>query len=303
MRLCPLNRLECPSRISSRVALLSSLVNQYSVECSDAVRISINLAILYPRSIFLFVSSLSMMRLENSIFAALIFTRLYVQWWRTMSKPCTYLENILWNSAKDKYWIMLESWATGEWSLSGPTTKKLPRQVGKNAVSEQHQLDSSSKRAAPPISPQPGSQHPDSWLAWPSPFSNKTRLLPSQIPRKSYILVIHGGAGTMSKAGSTKEQQMLYKASLAKALHAVSVLCILFIRSTTYFFYITLKGYDVLSQGGEAMDAVVAAVMVLEGPPASWNGFNFFPSTSRSQWKTIHYSMLVKVPFLTLPER
>jgi len=73
----------------------------------------------------------------------------------------------------------------------------------------------------------------------------------------------------MSKAGSTKEQQMLYKASLVKALHAVSVLCILFIRSTTCFCYITLKGYEVLSQGGEAMDAVVTTVMVLEGLPAS----------------------------------
>ncbi|KIK00383.1 hypothetical protein K443DRAFT_679191 [Laccaria amethystina LaAM-08-1] len=76
--------------------------------------------------------------------------------------------------------------------------------------------------------------------------SDKTPLLPSLTSGKSYVLVIHGGAGTMSKAGSTKEQQALYKAGLAKALHA---------------------GYDVLSQGGEAMDAVVAAVTVLEDNP------------------------------------
>ena len=54
--------------------------------------------------------------------------------------------------------------------------------------------------------------------------SDKPPLLPSQTPTKSYILVIHGGAGTMAKAGSTKEQQMLYKAGLAKALHAVRIL-------------------------------------------------------------------------------
>ena len=51
----------------------------------------------------------------------------------------------------------------------------------------------------------------------------------------------------MSKAGSTKDQMLC----LAKALHAVSVLHILF---NHLFRYITLKGYyDVPSQDGEAI--------------------------------------------------
>ncbi|KAF9047298.1 asparaginase [Panaeolus papilionaceus] len=61
-----------------------------------------------------------------------------------------------------------------------------------------------------------------------------------------YVLVIHGGAGTMSKEGSTPAQQAEYKAALSRSL---------------------LSGYDVLSHGGEAMDAVVAAVKVMEDCP------------------------------------
>lgn len=60
----------------------------------------------------------------------------------------------------------------------------------------------------------------------------------------NYVLVIHGGAGTMSKEGSTPEQQARYKTTLRNALQA---------------------GYQVLRDGGEAMDAVVAAVTILEG--------------------------------------
>ncbi|KAF8070289.1 asparaginase [Lyophyllum atratum] len=55
-----------------------------------------------------------------------------------------------------------------------------------------------------------------------------------------YVLVIHGGAGTMSKEGSTPEQQAAYKASLSAALRAAR---------------------------GEAMDAVVAAVTSMEDNP------------------------------------
>ncbi len=58
------------------------------------------------------------------------------------------------------------------------------------------------------------------------------------------MLVIHGGAGTMSKDRSTPELQAKYKAALAKAL---------------------LAGHHVLKQGGEAMDAAVAAVTSMEG--------------------------------------
>ncbi|KAG6908399.1 hypothetical protein DXG01_004828 [Tephrocybe rancida] len=61
-----------------------------------------------------------------------------------------------------------------------------------------------------------------------------------------YALVIHGGAGTMSKTGSTPSQRAAYKSGLRAALEA---------------------GYDVLRDGGEAMDAVVAAVSTMEDNP------------------------------------
>ncbi|KZT04618.1 asparaginase [Laetiporus sulphureus 93-53] len=62
----------------------------------------------------------------------------------------------------------------------------------------------------------------------------------------SYTLVIHGGAGTMDKSHSTPELRAQYKAALSKALVA---------------------GYEVLSSGGEALDAVVAAVSSMEDCP------------------------------------
>ena len=61
---------------------------------------------------------------------------------------------------------------------------------------------------------------------------------------QKYTLVIHGGAGTMDKARSTPELRAQYKAALARALMA---------------------GYGVLRDGGEAMDAAVAAVSSMEG--------------------------------------
>jgi isoaspartyl peptidase/L-asparaginase-like protein (Ntn-hydrolase superfamily) len=61
---------------------------------------------------------------------------------------------------------------------------------------------------------------------------------------EKFALVIHGGAGTMSRETATPEMQTLYRTALKAALRA---------------------GYVVLSEGGEAMDAAVAAVTVLEG--------------------------------------
>ena len=58
------------------------------------------------------------------------------------------------------------------------------------------------------------------------------------------VLVIHGGAGIMSRAGSTPEQRAKYTEALRGALKA---------------------GYKVLESGGEAMDAAVAAVVFMEG--------------------------------------
>ena len=81
-----------------------------------------------------------------------------------------------------------------------------------------------------------------------SVFSEKSPLLePFRVKGGSaqhYVLVIHGGAGTMSRDRSTPEQRANYKAALRKALQA---------------------GYAVLKEGGEAMDAAVAAVTVMEG--------------------------------------
>ncbi|KAI0063531.1 asparaginase [Artomyces pyxidatus] len=81
--------------------------------------------------------------------------------------------------------------------------------------------------------------------------SEKISLLPtSSVPKHkkkhTFTLVVHGGAGTMSRAGSTPAQRALYKAALNQALRA---------------------GHAVLADGGEAMDAVVAAVAVLEDNP------------------------------------
>jgi beta-aspartyl-peptidase (threonine type) len=61
----------------------------------------------------------------------------------------------------------------------------------------------------------------------------------------NYVLVIHGGAlATMTREDSTPEQHATYRAALSQALRT---------------------GYDVLKSGGEAMDAAVAAVSVMEG--------------------------------------
>ncbi|CAE6464011.1 unnamed protein product [Rhizoctonia solani] len=60
------------------------------------------------------------------------------------------------------------------------------------------------------------------------------------------VLVIHGGAGLLFKKNSTPAQRGLYKTALRKAL---------------------IAGNEVLQSGGQAMDAAVAAVTVLEDCP------------------------------------
>ncbi len=61
-----------------------------------------------------------------------------------------------------------------------------------------------------------------------------------------FTLVIHGGAGNITPAIMNKEQEEQYTAGLKEALD---------------------KGYDVLSKGGAALDAVVMAISVLEDNP------------------------------------
>ena len=64
--------------------------------------------------------------------------------------------------------------------------------------------------------------------------------------RAPYGLVIHGGAGTITRARLTAEQEADIRAALAEAIDA---------------------GHAVLDQGGEALDAVVAAILILEDSP------------------------------------
>jgi hypothetical protein len=66
---------------------------------------------------------------------------------------------------------------------------------------------------------------------------------PDQPKHQDFVLVIHGGAGTMDRARSTPAQRRLYRSVLADALRV---------------------GHAVLERGGEAMDAVVEAVSVME---------------------------------------
>ncbi|MCW3105762.1 MAG: isoaspartyl peptidase/L-asparaginase [Segetibacter sp.] len=60
------------------------------------------------------------------------------------------------------------------------------------------------------------------------------------------VLVIHGGAGTILKSQMTPQKEEAYKKALAEALQ---------------------KGYAILQKGGTSLDAVVAAVKVMEDNP------------------------------------
>lgn len=61
-----------------------------------------------------------------------------------------------------------------------------------------------------------------------------------------FVLVIHGGAGTILKSQMTPEKEKRYREALELALQ---------------------KGYDTLAKGASALDAVQTAVMVLEDSP------------------------------------
>lgn len=61
-----------------------------------------------------------------------------------------------------------------------------------------------------------------------------------------FAIAIHGGAGTITRANLSAEQQAVYEAKLTEAINA---------------------GYAVLESGGTSMDAVVAAVTIMEESP------------------------------------
>jgi beta-aspartyl-peptidase (threonine type) len=61
--------------------------------------------------------------------------------------------------------------------------------------------------------------------------------------RPRFMLVVHGGAGTLGRAEMTPEREARYRESMTRAIRA---------------------GYDVLDRNGSALDAVVAVVRTLE---------------------------------------
>jgi len=63
---------------------------------------------------------------------------------------------------------------------------------------------------------------------------------------KKFVLVIHGGAGTILKSQMTPEKEKVYQQGLNDALQ---------------------KGYEVLSKGGTALDAAEATIEVMEDNP------------------------------------
>lgn len=86
------------------------------------------------------------------------------------------------------------------------------------------------------------------WLGvaagWPVPMAAAQTSTPAAQP--PYGIVIHGGAGTMDKEQMTPEREAEYRAKLTEAVQA---------------------GHVILEKGGTSLDAVVAAVTVLEDSP------------------------------------
>lgn len=69
---------------------------------------------------------------------------------------------------------------------------------------------------------------------------------PARGQRPEFLLVVHGGAGTIRRADLTPQDDSAYRATLTQAIRA---------------------GYDVLRADGSALDAIVATITVLEDSP------------------------------------
>lgn len=67
-----------------------------------------------------------------------------------------------------------------------------------------------------------------------------------EVEKKNYVLVIHGGAGTILKKNMTDEREAAIRAKLEEALRT---------------------GQAILDRGGEAVDAVAATINVMEDSP------------------------------------
>ena len=68
----------------------------------------------------------------------------------------------------------------------------------------------------------------------------------TQNSRPEYVLVIHGGAGTILKKNMTPEKEEAYIAKLSEALKA---------------------GEEILKNGGTSLDAITEAILVMENSP------------------------------------
>src|SRR3989475_4336390 len=66
------------------------------------------------------------------------------------------------------------------------------------------------------------------------------------LQRPQFMLVVHGGAGTIRKESMTPADDSAYRVTLTRAIRA---------------------GYDVLRGGGASLDAVIAVITVLEDSP------------------------------------
>lgn len=83
------------------------------------------------------------------------------------------------------------------------------------------------------------------WASCGSPSAEKGDVSQAADSTK-YVMVIHGGAGTISRDRMTPEREAAYTEALTQALQA---------------------GYDALSDGRAALDAVQAAIHVMEDSP------------------------------------
>ncbi|WP_299593549.1 isoaspartyl peptidase/L-asparaginase family protein [uncultured Microbulbifer sp.] len=64
--------------------------------------------------------------------------------------------------------------------------------------------------------------------------------------KPTFAIAIHGGAGTIEKSAMTPEKERAYRAKLDEAINA---------------------GYQVLEKGGSSLDAIVAAINIMEDSP------------------------------------
>jgi len=84
------------------------------------------------------------------------------------------------------------------------------------------------------------------WMIALTTSAQKTKPTNKKPMEQKFVLVIHGGAGTILKKNMTPEKEAAYNKALNEALQA---------------------GHAILKNGGTAMDAVVAAVKVMEDSP------------------------------------